>query len=218
MSTSQGMLEDQSITRPPYSKGQHHSLWIKRMEDLLQDDEDEMAIKFRKFKKAKENSKKKNSGKPKNSDQEQQTGCFECEQKQTPSRSSNGEQFSGCFKCGKLDHIVKHCPQWKKEHEAESPKKQGRKQARNRSGRLFSKAMLAAWGDSTEEEDEIEEKKAAVALMAKSDLELDEEPLDSLALLKEKVSGLSKPNLIKLLFTLVDEYTTENSMLEHVLF
>ena len=78
--------------------------------------------------------------------------------------------------------------------------------------------MLAAWGDSTEEEDEIEEKKAAVALMAKSDLELDEEPLDSLALLKEKVSGLSKPNLIKLLFTLVDEYTTENSMLEHVLF
>jgi len=40
------------------------------MEDLLQDDEDEMAIKFKKFKKAKENSKKKNSGKPKNSDQE----------------------------------------------------------------------------------------------------------------------------------------------------
>ena len=67
MSTSQGMLEDQSITRPPYSKGQHHSLWIKRMEDLLQDDEDEMAIKFKNFKKAKENSNKKNSGKPKNS-------------------------------------------------------------------------------------------------------------------------------------------------------
>ena len=46
-----------------------------------------MAIKFRKFKKAKENSKKKNFGKPKNSDQEQQTGCFECEQKQNQSRS-----------------------------------------------------------------------------------------------------------------------------------
>ena len=120
MSTPQSMLEDQSITRPPYSKGQQRSLWIKRMKDLLQDDEDEMAIKF---KKVKENSKKKNSDKPKNSDQEQQTGCFECEQKQNQSRSSNGEQFSGCFKCGKLDHIVKHCPQRKKEQEAESPKK-----------------------------------------------------------------------------------------------
>ena len=76
--------------------------------------------------------------------------------------------------------------------------------------------MLAAWGDSTEEEDEIEEEKAVVALMAKSDSELDEEPLDSLALLKEKVSGLSKPNLTKLLFTLMDEYTTENSMLKDV--
>jgi len=46
--------------------------------------------------------------------------------------------------------------------------------------------MLAAWGDSTEEEDEIEEEKDLVGLMAKSDLELDEDPLDSLALLKEK--------------------------------
>ena len=115
MSTSQSMLEDQSISRPPYSKGQQRSLWIKRMKDLLQDDEEEMIMFTRKFKKAKENSKKKNSGKPKNSDQEQPTGCFEYEQGQNQSRSSNGEQFPGCFKCGKLDHIVKHCPQRKKE-------------------------------------------------------------------------------------------------------
>ena len=77
--------------------------------------------------------------------------------------------------------------------------------------------MLTAWGDSTEEEDEIEEEKAAVALMAKSDSESDEEPLDSLALLKEKVSGLRKTNLTKLLFTLMDEYTTKNSMLKDCL-
>ena len=35
------------------------------MKDLLPDDEDEMAIKFKKFKKAKENSKKKNPTSPK---------------------------------------------------------------------------------------------------------------------------------------------------------
>jgi len=45
--------------------------------------------KFKFFKKAKENSKKKNFSKFRNSDR---------------------EQFSGCFKCGKLDHIVKKLP------------------------------------------------------------------------------------------------------------
>jgi len=37
--------------------------------------------------------------------------------------------------------------------------------------------MLAAWGDSTEEKEEIKEEEAAVALMARSDA--DDEPLDS---------------------------------------
>jgi len=41
--------------------------------------------------------------------------------------------------------------------------------------------MLAAWGDSTEEDEEIEEEDAVVALMARSDFDLDDEPLDSLA-------------------------------------
>jgi len=45
--------------------------------------------------------------------------------------------------------------------------------------------MLAAWGDSTEEEEGTEEEEAAVALMARSDLESDEESLDGLDQLKE---------------------------------
>jgi len=174
MSTPQGMLEDQSVTRPPYFKGQHYSRWKNQIENYIQADKEEMAMFTRKFKKAKENFQKKNSGKPRNDDQEQPTGCFKCEQKQNQSRNSNREQFSGCFKCGKLDHIVKNCPQRKKEQEAESPKKQGRKQAGNRSGRLFSKAMLAAWGDSPEEENETEEEEVAVALMARSNSESDD--------------------------------------------
>jgi len=79
--------------------------------------------------------------------------------------------------------------------------------------------MLAVWEDSIEEEDETEEEEAVVALMAKSDSESHEEPLDILALLKEKVSGLSKTNLTKLFFTIMDEYesvNTENSMLKDV--
>jgi len=78
--------------------------------------------------------------------------------------------------------------------------------------------MLAAWGDSTEEEEEgIEEEEAARALMARSDTESDDEPLDSLAQLKDKVCGLSKAKLKELLFTLMDEcdaLNSENCMLK----
>jgi len=105
-------------------------------EDSSDLDVEEMAMitrKFKKFfKKAKENSKRKNFNKLKNSDR---------------------EQFSRCFKCGKLDHIMKNCPLLKEEQEAEQSRKQGRKHGQNSSGTRFSRAMLAAWGDSTEEDE-----------------------------------------------------------------
>jgi len=79
--------------------------------------------------------------------------------------------------------------------------------------------MLAAWGDTTEDDEAYEEEEAAVALIACSESDSDDEPLESLAQLKEKVSGLSKANLKKLFFTLMDEYdyiNTENCMLKDV--
>jgi len=64
--------------------------------------------RFKKFfKKARENSKKKNISNP---------------------RSSDREQFTGCLKCGKHDHIVKNCPLLKEEQETEQFRNQGRKQ------------------------------------------------------------------------------------------
>jgi len=171
------------------------------MEEASSDlDVEEMALisrKFKKFfKKAKENSKKKNFSKFKNNDR---------------------EQFLGCFKCGKLEDIVKNCPLLKEEQEAEQSKKQGRKQAGNSSARFFSKAMLVAWEDSIEEDEGTEEEDAAVALMAKSDTDSDDEPLDSLAYLKDEVRGLKKAKLEELLFTLMDEcdaINSKNSMLK----
>ena len=53
--------------------------------------------------------------------------------------------------------------------------------------------------------------------MARSDTESDDEPLDSLAQLKEKVCGLSKAKLKELLFILMDEcdaLNSENCMLK----
>ena len=52
--------------------------------------------------------------------------------------------------------------------------------------------MLAAWGDSTKEDEGTEEEDAAVALLARSDSNSDDEPLDSLAQLKNKVRGSIK--------------------------
>ena len=55
--------------------------------------------------------------------------------------------------------------------------------------------------------------------MARSDSKSDDEPLDSLAQLKDKVCGLSKAKLKELLFTLMDEcdaLNSENCMLKDV--
>ena len=70
------------------------------------------------------------------------------------------------------------------------------------------------------EEDETSgEEEAAVALMARSESDSDDEPIDSLSQLKEKVCGLDKAKLEELLLTLMDEcdaINTENCMLKNV--
>jgi len=81
--------------------------------------------------------------------------------------------------------------------------------------------MLVAWGDSTEEDEGTEEEDATVALIARSDFDSDDEPLDSLAQLKDKVRGLNKAKLEELLFTLMDECDAinfENCMLKDACF
>jgi len=82
-------------------------------EDSSELDEEDMAMITQKFKKFLKNTKggtrQKHPSRSKNTDQ---------------------EQFTGCFKCGKMDHIVKNCPQLQEDQEAEPPKKQLRKQLR----------------------------------------------------------------------------------------
>jgi len=55
--------------------------------------------------------------------------------------------------------------------------------------------------------------------MARSESDSDDEPLESLAQLKEKVHGFNKAQLKGLIFTLMDEYdsvNTKNCMLKDV--
>jgi len=105
----------------------------------------------------------------------------------------------------------------KEEQETKQSRKQGMKQVGNSYGRRFSRAMLTAWGDSTEEAVGTEEEDAVVALMARSDSDSDDEPIDSLAQPKDKVRGLNNAKLKQLLFTLMDEcdaINSENCMLK----
>jgi len=99
----------------------------------------------------------------------------------------------------------------KEEQEVEQSRKEGRKQAGKSSARRFSRAVLAAWGDSTEEDEGTEEEDVVVALIAKRDSDSDDEPLNSLTQLKRNVRGLNKAKLEELLFTLMDECGAINS-------
>jgi len=66
--------------------------------------------------------------------------------------------------------------------------------------------MLAAWGDSTDEEEgSEEEEEGAVALMARSETDSDEGSSDSLIRLENKVSGLNKHKLKEFLLVVIDE-------------
>ena len=55
----------------------------------------------------------------------------------------------------------------------------------------FCKAFLAAWGDTIKDDESYEEEEDVVGL-GRSESDSDDEPLDSLAQLKEKVCGLNK--------------------------
>ena len=61
--------------------------------------------------------------------------------------------------------------------------------------------MLAAWGDSSEDEGESKSEGDAVALMAQSDSDSDDESTNSLTDLKNKVRGLNKATLEELVYT-----------------
>ena len=64
--------------------------------------------------------------------------------------------------------------------------------------------MLAAWGDSSEDDEGSEAEEADIALMARSDTDSDDESTNSLTQLKNKVRGLNKPTLEELVYTIMD--------------
>ncbi|XP_056693510.1 uncharacterized protein [Spinacia oleracea] len=85
-------------------------------------------------------------------------------------RTIGSKSGQGCFKCGDPDHQIRECPQWEYE------KGKGEDRLKERCNKpTFSKpkkAMIAAWGDVTDSEDDDdqpEKETANLCLMAKID-------------------------------------------------
>ena len=70
---------------------------------------------------------------------------------------------------------------------------------------------MAAWGDTSEEEEDSEDGEEVVALMTRTDSDSNSDLIESLPQLKEEVCNLSKRKLEKLVFILMEECEIVNS-------
>ena len=65
---------------------------------------------------------------------------------------------------------------------------------------------MAAWGETSEEDERSQEEEAVVALMARSESESDFELVENISQFKDKVRGHSKAKIEELLLTSMDEF------------
>lgn len=66
----------------------------------------------------------------------------------------------------------------KKEQGSEQFRNCGRKQMQRSTTKKFTKAMMVAWGETSDEEDGSQVEEDELALMARSDPDLDHEPIE----------------------------------------
>jgi len=106
---------------------------------------------------------------------------------------------------------MKNCPLLKEERGSEQVQTRGKKTQLTNAEKRFTKAMMAAWRDTSEEEEDSQDGEEAVALTAQRESDSDSDLIESLSQLKEEVRNLSKRKLEKLVFTLMEECEIVNS-------
>ncbi|XP_070050922.1 uncharacterized protein [Nicotiana tomentosiformis] len=121
-----------------------------------------------------------------------------------PEKTTN----EGCYKCGKTDHHIKNCPQWKIEWKKEISERRNMKKewVHPKKNKGSTKAMVAAWGESSDEESDDEDgDEQALMAIGESDGESHEQSEISIIHLKDKIKFLSKEKLSELLLDFIDE-------------
>ncbi|XP_070029514.1 uncharacterized protein [Nicotiana sylvestris] len=161
-------------------------------------EEDEMAMITRDFKKHLMRGKSSSRGVTYN-------------KPRVPEKQTN----EGCYKCGKTDQMIKNCLQWEIEWNKERAERRNKKkeQVHPKKNKGSTKAMVDAWGESSDEDSE-DEDGYEQALMAIG--ESDEESEVSVIHLKDKINFLSKESLSELLLDFIDEYEVINNEKEQI--
>ncbi|XP_021748102.1 coiled-coil domain-containing protein 186-like [Chenopodium quinoa] len=121
-------------------------------------------------------------------------------------KNQYSKETGGCHKCGNTNHFIKECPLWESEKGKGKMKEHGKSNTPNFSKSDYRKAMIAAWGDtsSEDEEESTEEETANLCLIAKhSESAKKSEEVN----LKPKfLKSLSQDKLISLLIETLNEY------------
>ncbi|XP_021723961.1 uncharacterized protein LOC110691350 [Chenopodium quinoa] len=117
---------------------------------------------------------------------------FGDQKKRNFKKNQYSKETGGCHKFGNTDHFIKECPLWESEKGKGKMKEHGKSNTPNFSKSDYRKAMIAAWGDtsSEDEEESTEEEMANLCLMAKH----------------SESAKKSKDKLISLLIETLDEY------------
>ncbi|XP_070035429.1 uncharacterized protein [Nicotiana tomentosiformis] len=123
----------------------------------------------------------------------------------------------GCYRYGKTDHHIKNCPQWEIEWKKERSERRHRKKEQVHPKKNSTKAMVAAWGESSDEESDDEDgDEQEFMAIGESDGESHEESEVSIIHLKDKIKFLSKEKLSELLLDFIDEFEVINKEKEQL--
>ncbi|XP_021753763.1 coiled-coil domain-containing protein 186-like [Chenopodium quinoa] len=131
---------------------------------------------------------------------------FGDQKKRNFKKNQYSKETGGCHKCGNTDHFIKECPLWESEKGKGKMKEHGKSNTPNFSKSDYRKAMIAAWGDtsSEDEEESTEEETANLCLMAKQSESAKKS--EEVNLEPKFLKSLSKDKLISLLIETLDEY------------
>ncbi|XP_021731313.1 coiled-coil domain-containing protein 186-like [Chenopodium quinoa] len=131
---------------------------------------------------------------------------FGDQRKRNFKKNQYSKETGGCHKCGNTDHFIKECPLWESEKGKGKMKEQGKTYTPNFSKYYYRKAMIAAWGDTSSEDEEepTEEETKNLCLMAKHSESAKKS--DEVNLKPKFLKSLSKDKLISLLIETLDEY------------
>ncbi|XP_056697343.1 uncharacterized protein [Spinacia oleracea] len=188
------LTHELQLNAPPSENTKNRALALKTENDENSEEDEETALFARRFRRMFRNYK-------------------DVEHRSKPNRKFP-KTDTGCHKCGNLEHRIRECPLWDQERgKGKETTKDRFKDNRNSFSKTeVRKAMIAAWGDtsSDEEQEQPNEEIAHLCLVAEHEDEESDSESDkfqaSLVHIKSRLESMSKVELFDLLSCLTSDY------------